>query len=50
VYFDTDAVQKTQNGVFHYLETFYNRWRRHSALGYRSPAEYERRGTLEAVA
>ncbi len=29
--------------VFGYVETFYNRTRRHSALGYLSPAEYERR-------
>jgi putative transposase len=28
--------------VFEYVEVFYNRVRRHSALGYRSPAEYER--------
>ena len=27
--------------LFEYLEVFYNRQRRHSALGYRSPAEYE---------
>ena len=29
--------------VFGYLETFYNRARRHSALGYLSPTEFERR-------
>ena len=28
--------------VFRYIEAFYNRLRRHSSLGYRSPAEYER--------
>jgi putative transposase len=27
--------------LFEYLEVFYNRKRRHSALDYRSPAEYE---------
>jgi putative transposase len=27
--------------VFSYIETFYNPRRRHSALGYRSPVEYE---------
>ncbi|WP_404804647.1 IS3 family transposase, partial [Microbulbifer agarilyticus] len=26
-----------------YIEVFYNRIRRHSALGYVSPAEYERK-------
>ena len=29
--------------LFHYIEGFYNRQRRHSALGYLSPEEYERR-------
>ena len=28
--------------VFSYIEGFYNPHRRHSALGYRSPAEYEK--------
>jgi len=28
--------------IFSYIETFYNRKRRHSALGYRSPDEYEK--------
>lgn len=27
--------------VFEYIEVFYNRRRRHSTLGYRSPADYE---------
>ena len=28
--------------LFEYIEVFYNRVRRHSALGYLSPDEYER--------
>jgi putative transposase len=28
--------------IFEYVEVFYNRQRRHSALGYRSPEQYER--------
>ena len=27
--------------IFNYIETFYNPKRRHSSLGYMSPAEYE---------
>ena len=30
--------------LFEYIEVFYNRVRRHSSLGYRSPHEYERAG------
>src|SRR3954452_989759 len=30
--------------IFEYIEVFFNRVRRHSSLGYLSPAEYERAG------
>ncbi len=36
----TRAVAQT--AIFEYIECFYNRRRRHSALGYLSPCEYER--------
>jgi putative transposase len=35
--------QAARTAVYEYIEVFYNRRRRHSALGYLSPTEYERR-------
>jgi putative transposase len=35
--------REARTAVFDYIEAFYNRRRRHSALGYLSPAEFERR-------
>jgi transposase InsO family protein len=32
---------EARQALFEYVEVFYNRVRRHSALGYRSPADYE---------
>jgi putative transposase len=37
---DHDAARAA---LFHYIESFYNRRRLHSSLGYLSPVEYERR-------
>jgi transposase InsO family protein len=33
--------EDAKQDVFEYIEVFYNRQRRHSTLGYRSPAEFE---------
>ncbi|MCC9138678.1 IS3 family transposase, partial [Pontibacter silvestris] len=33
--------QQAQLAVFEYIEGFYNRKRRHSALGYLTPSQYE---------
>jgi putative transposase len=33
--------------VFNYIESWFNPWRRHSSLGYHSPAEFERRWRLD---
>jgi putative transposase len=33
--------QEAQLSIFEYIEVFYNRQRRHSTLGYQSPATYE---------
>ncbi len=35
--------------VFEYIEVWYNRQRRHSSLGYVSPAEFERRALAGAA-
>jgi hypothetical protein len=39
-----------RTAVFDYLECWYNPQRRHSALGYLSPIEYERRWQLDQAA
>lgn len=36
-----DNIEEVRQSVFEYIEIFYNRERRHQALGYLSPAEYE---------
>jgi putative transposase len=36
--------EEARSSIFEYIEVFYNRVRRHSSLGYRSPVEYERAG------
>ena len=36
-----DPAGDLANAIFEYLEIFYNRQRRHSALGMRTPVEYE---------
>nr|WP_103027164.1 IS3 family transposase [Salinibacter altiplanensis] len=40
---DYQNRSKARTDIFEYIEAFYNRKRRHSALGYLSPAEYEAR-------
>jgi putative transposase len=37
------TVEETHAGLFEYIEMFYNRKRRHSAIGYISPHQYEQR-------
>ena len=36
--------EEARASLFEYIEVFFNRMRRHSSLGYLSPAEYERAG------
>ena len=35
--------EEAAQDIFEYIEVFYNRLRRHSTLGYYSPAEFEAR-------
>lgn len=37
------TIEKTRLLLFHYIESFYNRLRLHSALGYLSPLQFENR-------
>jgi len=46
--FETRAEAKA--AIFEYIEVFYNRWRRHSYLGYISPAEFEAAAITAALA
>ena len=39
---DYATREQAQTSIVEYIEVFYNRVRRHSALGYVAPAEYER--------
>ena len=42
VYFEKYKTRtEAKGGIFEYIEAFYNRLRRHSALGYRSPHAFE---------
>ncbi len=38
-----ESIAAAKSAIFEYIEVFYNQKRRHSALGYLSPVEYERR-------
>ena len=38
---DYATREQARASIFEYIETFYNRVRRHSTLGYRSPTDYE---------
>lgn len=45
---DWHTREEARRAIFRYIETWYNRKRRHSTLGYLSPAEYEQQ--LQAAA
>ena len=39
---DYETREEARQSIFEYIEVFYNQVRRHSALGYKSPDEFER--------
>ena len=41
---DYATKEEARASIFEFIEVFYNQIRRHSSLGYVSPAEYERAG------
>ena len=41
---DFATREQARASLFEYIEVFYNRVRRHSSLGYKSPNEFERTG------
>jgi transposase InsO family protein len=44
VYFETYYTREdARNSIFEYIETYYNRVRLHSTLGYCSPVQFEQR-------
>jgi len=45
---DWRTREEAREALFGYLEVWYNRQRRHSTLGYLSPAEFEQRQTIAA--
>ena len=42
-----EDLEQARSEVFSYIEGYYNRIRRHSALGYKSPLEFEKELRIE---
>lgn len=43
------SVEEARSEVFSYIEGYYNRIRRHSGLGYKSPLEFENELNLDVL-
>ena len=46
---DFETREEAQTAIFEYIEIFYNRQRRHRALGWISPMEFEERKGVSMV-
>ena len=46
---DYRTRKEAKRDIFDYIEVFYNRQRRHSSLGYLSPAEFESKENVATV-
>lgn len=44
-----DSGDEATRELFEYIEVFYNQRRRHSTIGYRSPAAYERQAAVRPI-
>ena len=42
--------KEARQDIFEYIQVWYNRKRRHSALGYQSPEQYEHQGQYQMAA
>ena len=50
VYHETYKTRmEAKTSLFEYIEVFYNRFRKHSALGYKSPEQYEQLNYKQAI-
>lgn len=49
VYHEYDSIKQAKQEIFEFIEIWYNRFRKHSTLGYLSPEQYERANKLCAA-